>query len=320
MNALTGKFCACATAIALIGAVAFYTLDSTEPGSERSVQPRTAASQTTAHEGRPNAIPQAKHRAAEHAQSSPVAPPLSAAAVREALRTVELDDYGRLVLDAKALAALRNSFARLDGELTEAQLIQLQQLIREALPASAGDETATMVVGFYRYHLAERALLAAFDDGAAAFDDIDTLNQRHRSLRALQDEHLGRAAAERLFGIERAYQRYMLDSMRLQNTPGLSASDKAILQSQLRDQLPTGVISRDVPLDQAERTAFKRRFDAYALQRDAIVGAGLSAEEQQRQLDELFGAHFSEDEAEAVRAFEERFAEPAQTMQQPQGG
>lgn len=232
--------------------------------------------------------------AAEEVGAGRSASPFSVAAIHAALRKVELDEHGRVVIDDNALAALRSAFATLDATLTHAQLDELQQVIRAGLPGEGGRQAAKIVRDYHDYHVA----LRSFEQEFAPPDGLDASGVHYEQLVALRHEHLGYDTAEKLFAREQAHARYTMDSMRVQSASGLSQAQRDEMQRQLKAALPAGVLPGNPTGGDLE---WKHRIDQFQHERRLILDAGLADEDAQEQIDRLMSVHFSPDEIELVR-------------------
>jgi lipase chaperone LimK len=233
--------------------------------------------------------------------------PVDTAAIRNALRDVRVDEEGNLIVDHRALAALQEGFASL-GQLDSSQLVSVQEIIRSGLPPPAGDQAATIVSNYYQYQLAARTL-----NDSATGNDLGASQAQLDRLIALRHSYFGAETAEKLFGDEQAYSRFMLASMRIESDGSLSPAEKAQRQSELIKALPERLV-RETPSGLAETTPdstpsldsgdWASRYAEFERQKQAILDAGLTEEEKDTQVDRLLHEHFAAEEIESALRYE----------------
>lgn len=158
------------------------------------------------------------------------------AGIHAALRNVALSESDDVVVDAKTLDALR----LLKIDLDVAQIEELQGIIRSGLPGKAGEQAATIVGDYLRYRSVAKDLEAV----EMPTGDLQAATTHHERLVALRQQYLGYETAEKLFGNEQAYARFMIDAMRIQASPGLSDEQKSQMISELREKLPPDLLSK----------------------------------------------------------------------------
>lgn len=242
---------------------------------------------------------------------------IDAASVRSALRDVRLDEAGNVIVDHRALTALRDGFASID-RLDPAQLAELQDIIRNGLPPPAGEQTATIVGNYYEYQLAAQTML-----GGSAGESIGGSEAQLERLIALRQSYFGAETAEKLFGDEQAYARFTLESMRIASDDSLPPEEKQKRQEALAQTLPASLKGESAapksenapqapggaaaPVER--RSDFQLRYAEFERQKQAILAAGLVEEEKSAQLERLLHEHFAADEIDlALRYDAERAA------------
>jgi lipase chaperone LimK len=240
-------------------------------------------------------------------QPLPQDAPVDAAGIRDALRDVRVDEDGNVIVDHRALAALQEGFASL-GQLDASQLASVQEIIRSGLPPPAGDQAATIVGNYYQYQLAARTM-----NDSATGSDLDASQTQLDRLVALRHSYFGAETAEKLFGDEQAYSRFMLASMRIESDASLSPPEKQQRQSELVETLPERLV-REAPSGPAETTPdstpstdrgdWASRYAEFERQKQAILQAGLTEEEKNTQVDRLLHEHFASDEIESALRYE----------------
>lgn len=238
-------------------------------------------------------------------------PRVDAASVRTALRDVRLDEAGNVVVDHRALAALRDGFASIE-RLDAGQLADIQEIIRNGLPAPAGEQAATIVANYYQYQLAAQTML-----GGAAGEDIAGSEAQLERLVELRRSYFGTETSERLFGDEHAYARFTLESMRLAADESLSPEERQRRQEALTQMLPARLRAPDsaaaepVAASAAEmKPDFAARYAEFERQKRAILAAGLVDDEKNVQLERLLREHFAADEIDAALRYDAERAVP----------
>jgi hypothetical protein len=209
-------------------------------GPERDVlqRPGETPARTVGDAWRWEHVPAAARPDARSAGRAGRRAPFTAASVQRALQDVEIDEFGDLAVDHGAATKLRAAFAPLDAPLSDTELAALEETIRGALPGPPGEQVATIVGDFHRYSVELETLEAEPVDVM----DLDAARMRYEDVVALRHFHFGHVTAERLFGTEQAYLRYMLESMRIESDTLLTDDDKARLQAELRARTPPGVL------------------------------------------------------------------------------
>lgn len=260
---------------------------------ETPERPAGAAPRTVGEAWRWQAFPVKQRAAAAPAAAEAGSGLFDVPSIRRALKDVALDDGGNVVLDGNALAQLKDAFATLETELSAAQLEELQRIIRTGLPGPAGQQAASIVADYYRYHQA----LKDFDAGVVLADDLAAAAARYEQLAALRQEVFGPDVAQKLFAQEEAYARYTLETMRVQSAPGLSPEQKEHRLTQLRQSLPPGVLPEKPGPD------WERRYAAFAREKQAVLNAGLTESDKRAQIEQLLRQHFTDSEIEAARHY-----------------
>jgi len=219
--------------------------------------------------------------------------PFSADALYEALQNVRIDDNGDVVLDNEALEALNRSLQYGEVELNSQNLADLQELIKVGVPGKAGEQTAEIVVDYYRYLEAEDEFNALYEQqGSPADAGNEAYAQQYEELKALRALYLGQDVAAELFATADASARYMFEAQQLEADPTLSADDKAERLKTLNDRL----IDATVPVDN-----WRQRYSHFLSEKQRIMEAGLADQEKKVQVERLMQQHFNPDELAKVR-------------------
>lgn len=227
---------------------------------------------------------------------------LDEASLRHALRDVRVDARGKLVLDHSVLEALRRSFASTDV-VDDTQLAALRGIIRDAVRGPTGEQAAKLVSDYYIYQAAARAMSADAMGG-----DLESVEAQFNRLLALREAHFGPQAAQGLFGDEQAYTRYTIESMKIEMDASLSDEAKDRKQAALLATLPPRLQPQQPSLDSQRAStpddAWRARMVAFQREKEAILGAGLSEDDEDTQLHQLLHEHFTEEELARVLRYD----------------
>jgi len=153
----------------------------------------------------------------------------TADSVYAALEAVEVDENGDLVLDSKALFALDEALERIHNQLDSQSLLELQNLIKEALPGKLGEQVAQLVGDYNRFLGAQAEFnqihqYSATDSPTLA--SVENDRNLYGDLQSLRAAHLGTDTAERLFQQNDAGARFMFDMMALDLNTSLTPAER----------------------------------------------------------------------------------------------
>jgi hypothetical protein len=219
--------------------------------------------------------------------------PFSADALYEALQNVRIDENGDVILDNEALEALNRTLQFGEVGLNSQNLADLQELIKVGVPGKTGEQTAKIVVDYYRYLEAEDEFNTLYEhQGSQADVSNDTYAQQYEELKALRALYLGQDVAAELFATADASARYMFEAQQLEADPTLSADDKAERLKTLNDQLTDAT----VPVDN-----WRQRYSTFITEKQRIIEAGLADPEKKVQIERLMQQHFNSDELAKVQ-------------------
>lgn len=216
--------------------------------------------------------------------------PFTADGVFHALQKVRIGEDGHLIVDARALEALNQTFRHGRILLEPHELEALQELIKAGLPGIPGEETARIVGGYHRYLQARRQQFSG-DNATGEPDSLDATERRYNELRQLRQEYLGEEVARELFREEDATAQYMLEAQRIAMDPELSAEEKIARSATLSQQLQEQVLDID---------NWPERHAAFERERQQIEQAGLSEADKQSQIRTLKQQHFDQQELERL--------------------
>lgn len=260
--------------------------------------------------------------------------PLDIIAIFDALKKVELNDNGGLVVDQKALSSLQRTFRNLGEETSLETVQQLQELIKMGLPGGAGKETAKIFGDYYQYLEAKNLL----DNRNEIKSESQDSRQYLENLVDLRREHLGNDTAAQLYSAQEAHQRFVLENHEINKNQQLSQSEKGEKRAQLKRALQSGLLNIDsrgtdavenmmqasvqwgeqgladetqaylqkqtlglvaarrLAKNDSQRLEWQQRYSSFESQRAEVINAGLSEQDKQQQIEQLLAEHFSEKE------------------------
>ncbi|MBQ0729272.1 MAG: hypothetical protein KBT75_01155 [Oleispira antarctica] len=217
-------------------------------------------------------------------------------AVYNALHRVRLDSQDNVILDHEALIALNATLDDNRLQLNDLALDNLQMIIRQGLPGSAGDEVAKIIANYYQYLGATKEFNAIYETDSPPPQSIENTTEEHeenyRELVSLRELYLGSSVASKLFSTSDANANYMFDMLKIDNATALSDKEKQKKRAE--------IIARH-----AEQTInvnnWNQRSTAFSAAKQNILTASISDQEKQTQLTELMHQHFNNEELANVR-------------------
>ena len=263
------------------------------------------------------------------------------AEVEYALRLVDLDHFGQILLNAETEATLSRSVSRLPQDLSEEELSHAGKLIKMSFPDDAGDQIARIFTRYYHYKIREKILVSDMPAPNSASEALEQLQQ----ISTIRSEMMGPENAEKLFGLQtkraenrlnqalleqgnhqshKVYekQRRTLDTLatghdysktvHLENLSNMY-SDVAALHDADR---PEAEIQERMALDVGNDAAnqlmkmdnqqqeWNERYQLFSQDKLLVIAASLSDDDQKQQIEELFRLHYSEEELPGARAYD----------------
>ncbi|HTN35415.1 MAG TPA: lipase secretion chaperone [Marinobacter sp.] len=219
--------------------------------------------------------------------------PFSADALYEAFQNVRIDENGDVILDNEALEALNQTLHYGQMELSSQNLADLQELIKVGVPGKAGEQTAKIVVDYYRYLGAENEFNTLYEQQDSPVDmSSDAYTRQYEELTALRALYLGQDVATSLFATADASARYMFDVQRVEADSTLTADEKAARLEEINNRLTDAT----VPV-----TNWRERYSTFLTEKQRLMDAGLDEQEKKVQLENLMHQHFDPDELAKVR-------------------
>ncbi|MEX1034008.1 MAG: lipase secretion chaperone [Cellvibrionaceae bacterium] len=264
--------------------------DSTSDETNTDKSPQQTGQRTIATEWQWESVGNREAPTTEQAASSQATALFDITYIYDALRTVRLDDNGEVMLDDIALRSLDEALDHGNLELTSADLEELQELIRAGLPGEAGEQTAKIVGDYYRFLQAKKEFNAVYTAPGIEND----YESEYEELRALRDLYLGRDVANQLFAETDRDARFMIRSMQLEADSSLSPEERQARQRKLAEDH----YRPDIP-------RWEQRYSAFQKEKQHILDAGLTEEQQQEQIEQLLNSHFDTEEIAAVKRYDE---------------
>jgi lipase chaperone LimK len=226
-------------------------------------------------------------------------PAFSEAAVFNALHRVRLDYQGNVILDHEALIALNATLDDSRLQLDQQALNELQIIIRQGLPGSAGEVVANIVANYYNYLEASKEFNAIYETDSSNIQAIDNTADEHeenyRELIVLRELYLGSEIAAKLFSTTNANANYMFDTYRVEHNMDLSDDEK--------QQLFTEILNRHTE-QTINVSNWQERYSTFQSAKQVITVSSISDEEKEIQLTELMNQHFNPEELSHVHHFE----------------
>lgn len=165
--------------------------------------------------------------------------------VHAALQAVEIDEYGDLVLDNKALFALDEALERIHAQLDADSLQALLDVIKDALPGKIGEQTAQLVEDYHGFLGAQaefNQLHQYTNTGPQTVASLEQDRGLYAELQTLRELHLGTQTAQSLFQEVNANADFMFDMLSLDLETNLSpeeiAKRRAEIQARYEEKKP----------------------------------------------------------------------------------
>ena len=157
--------------------------------------------------------------------------------IHDALKAVEIDEYGDLVLDNNALFALDEALERIHNQLDKQALQKLIELIKEALPGKVGEQTAQLVENYHSFLGAQaefNQLHEYSNNGPQTLATIEQDRGLYSELQTLRELHLGSETSDRLFAEADAGAQFMFDMMSLDLNATLTPEQIALRREEIQ--------------------------------------------------------------------------------------
>lgn len=177
---------------------------------------------------------------------SKVTLPFTPQSVHDALQAVKIDSSGNVVLDHDALLSLDEALERIYNKLDGDSMQQLGSLIEQALPGTAGKQTAKLVEDYNRFLKAKEEFSQVYEGSPPAYDQqsvasIESDEALYAELQALRQVHLGENATSKLFGVSDANAQFMFDSMKLELDKTLTPEQRNQRRLEIQEQLDAAI-------------------------------------------------------------------------------
>jgi lipase chaperone LimK len=240
----------------------------------------------------------------EEPTNTPIKKPAAAfteESVYSALKSVRLDKQNNVIIDHEALIALNAALDDSRLQLDEQALSELQMIIKQGLPGTAGDDVADIVTNYYNYLKASKEFNAIYEPDLSISDSsnsdssnsetsetrIEEFKENYRELMSLRELYLGSDTANKLFSTSDANANYMFDMLKIEQNTDLSDEEKEIKRKQIIET-------------HAEQTVdvsnWNQRHRDFLTAKQTILNASISEQQKQAQLTELMHQRFNPDE------------------------
>lgn len=157
--------------------------------------------------------------------------PFTPQSVHDALQAVKIDKNDNIVLDHDALLSLDEALERIYNKLDGDTLKQLRELIEQALPGAAGQQTAKLVEDYSAFLKAKEQFSQTYEGSPPPYDQqsvasISSDEALYSELKALRQTYLGDDTATKLFAVSDATAQFMFDTMKLEFDNTLTPEQK----------------------------------------------------------------------------------------------
>ncbi|MEH6347211.1 MAG: lipase secretion chaperone [Bermanella sp.] len=264
------------------------------------------------------------------------------AEVESALSMAKLDIYGQLILDDSAQASLNLVVSRLPVNLSEIEMKNIQNLIKQAMPGTAGEQVAQVLGNYYHLKQAEKKW---FEEGVVANSPDIALQQLNEMIN-MRREYLGENVANQLFSQQQNQSLSALKRASISQRSDLTESQKQDevdfleqdLLSQANDEeyiettevtrlnteintlrknggSETEVLAKRVEVvgEQAalqvqameeHQQDWKNRYEDYRQEKSYILNSAISEADKFEQIQQLLIEHYSSEELAGARAYD----------------
>ncbi len=264
------------------------------------------------------------------------------AEVESALTMAKLDIYGRLILDDSARASLNLVVSRLPAKLSDSDMENIQNLIKQAMPGTAGEQVAQVLGNYYKLKQAEKSW---FENGIQA-NSPDAALQQLNEMVNMRREYLGADVANQLFSkqhkqalfsLKRASLNQRTDLTELQKQDKINLLEQDFQSdSQELEKMESTVVTRlnteintmrnnggseaDVQAKRIEvvgeqaalqvlameehQQDWKYRYEDYRQEKLRILDSAISEADKSEQIEQLLAEHYSSDELAGARAYD----------------
>jgi len=264
------------------------------------------------------------------------------AEVESALAMAKLDVYGQLILDDSARASLNLVVSRLPAKLSDTEIENIQNLIKQAMPGTAGEQVAQVLGDYYQLKQAEKSW---FENGMQA-NSPDAALQQLNEMVNMRREYLGEDVANQLFSkqhkqalfsLKRASLNQKSDLTELQKQDKvnlleqefhsdshepkkLESTEVTRLNTEINTMRNNGGSEADVQAKRIEvvgeqaalqvqameehQQDWKYRYEDYRQEKIRILDSAISEADKSEQIEQLLAEHYSIDELAGARAYD----------------
>jgi len=217
------------------------TVSATTPAVESETNPASSKEVTTlATQWRWQSTEQAKKKAELSTGSETLL--FTPQSVHDALQAVKVDQNGDIILDHDALISLDEALERIYNRLDGESLLDLQDLIENALPGKVGQQTAKLVGDYQSFLQAKEEFSLIHESAGRPYSEptvasIQSDQALYDELKSLRELHLGRDTAGSLFEVSDANAEYFFDSLLLETDSSLTPEQKAQRRQEIQARL-----------------------------------------------------------------------------------
>ncbi|MCH2189821.1 MAG: hypothetical protein MK188_02710 [Gammaproteobacteria bacterium] len=170
--------------------------------------------------------------------------PFTEQSVHDALQQVKIDENGDVIMDHEALVSLDEALERIYNRLDAESMLQLEDLIKGALPGKTGIQTAELVRNYQQFLQAKEQFYQVNSSEPQATQTVKSIESDqllYAELQALREIHLGADAVASLFYESDVNAEYMFESIKLGLQSGLSDEEisarRIEIENRRREQL-----------------------------------------------------------------------------------
>ena len=165
--------------------------------------------------------------------------PFTEQSVHDALQQVKIDQDGNVIMDHEALVSLDEALERIYNRLDGESMLELEDLIKGALPGKTGIQTAELVRNYKQFLQAKEQFYqvnSSVPQGPQTVQSIESDQLLYAELQTLREIHLGTDAATSLFHESDVNAEYMFESIKLGLQPGLSNEEISARRAEIEDR------------------------------------------------------------------------------------
>jgi len=205
--------------------------------------------------------------------------------IHEEIGKIRLTENGDVVIDGHTLNALRQAFPSSRLKLTPAMLEELQAIMKEGLPAPAGEQAADIIKNFYDYAVAKREMDTIYRDVSTNLSHEEALAEE----KVLRNLYLGEEVANELFAVEDRNSEYMLKAFEISADENLSKEEKIEKRNELKHSYIEPLIDN-----------WSDRYSEYKEEANKLKASDLDQKALRAELDKLKSERFNKEELDII--------------------